>query len=164
MPARTFKKFFNQQSNIKGFTLIELLVAISIIAILSVIGVTLYSGAQKKARDAKRLTEVDAIAAAMETNYSGAYTQILNTMFATGVVPTDPINTNVAPNNTCPGVCKYCFREGASAQTPSACAQNSSTAAQGVGPLAGANQYWIICANLETTVNGLTYYCRASTQ
>lgn len=50
----------------KGFTLVELLVVISIIAILSVIGLTIFSGVQKSARDAKRKGDLHAIALALE--------------------------------------------------------------------------------------------------
>jgi prepilin-type N-terminal cleavage/methylation domain-containing protein len=45
-----------------GFTLIELLVVIAIIGILSAIGLTAFSGAQSKARDAKRVSDLRAIA------------------------------------------------------------------------------------------------------
>lgn len=53
-------------SKSKGFTLIELLVAISIIAIISAIGITSYSQAQKLARDSKRKQDLRAIAIALE--------------------------------------------------------------------------------------------------
>lgn len=49
-----------------GFTLIELMVVISIIAIMSVIGLTLYGNVQKSARDAKRRSDLKAIAQALE--------------------------------------------------------------------------------------------------
>ena len=52
-----------------GFTLVELLVVISIIAVLSVIGVTVFSGVQKSARDAKRRGDIDAISKALEVHY-----------------------------------------------------------------------------------------------
>lgn len=50
----------------KGFTLIELLVVISIIAILSLIGITVFTGVQKNARDAKRRGDMKAISNALE--------------------------------------------------------------------------------------------------
>ncbi len=54
-----------------GFTLIELLVVISIIGILSTIGLVVYSGVQNKAQDAKKKQDIDAIATAYELNYNG---------------------------------------------------------------------------------------------
>lgn len=54
-----------------GFTLFELLVSISIIGILTALGVTSFSNAQKKARDARRISDLDAIQKAAEQYYSG---------------------------------------------------------------------------------------------
>lgn len=54
----------------KAFTLFELLVSISIIAILTAIAIVSYSGAQKKARDARRIQDIDAIGKALEQYYS----------------------------------------------------------------------------------------------
>jgi len=53
-----------------GFTLIELLIVISIIGILSTIGLVVYSGVQNKAQDAKKRQDIDAIATAYELNYN----------------------------------------------------------------------------------------------
>lgn len=52
-----------------GFTLIELLVVISIIGVLSAIGLSTFSGAQKKARDARRRADLKQIQNAMEQYY-----------------------------------------------------------------------------------------------
>jgi prepilin-type N-terminal cleavage/methylation domain-containing protein len=49
----------------RGFSLIELMVVISIIAILSVIGLNGYSSAVRKGRDARRKSDVNAIAQAL---------------------------------------------------------------------------------------------------
>lgn len=50
----------------KGFTLVELLVAISIIAILSTIGLITFSGIQSKARDSARKNNLRTLATALE--------------------------------------------------------------------------------------------------
>lgn len=65
----------------KGFTLVELLVVISIIAILSVIGITVLSGVQKSARNSKRISDMKAIALALEIYYN------------------DPVNNSAYPNS-----------------------------------------------------------------
>lgn len=52
----------------KGFTLIELLVVITIIGILATGAVSIYSGAQAKARDAQRQNDITSLASA-ETYY-----------------------------------------------------------------------------------------------
>lgn len=77
----------------RGFTLIELLVVISIIAVLSVIGMTIFTGVQSRARDTRRQSEVTAIAKALETNkVSGTttYKSIVDSWFAGTIVPSDP--------------------------------------------------------------------------
>lgn len=60
----------NTQS--KGFTLVELMVVVAIIAILAVIGLTVFSNAQRSSRDAKRQSDVAAIANSMEVHLSTA--------------------------------------------------------------------------------------------
>ncbi len=60
------KKLFNN----KGFTLLELLVVIGIIAILVAVGTASYSTVQKKARDAKRKTDLKELQSAYEQYYS----------------------------------------------------------------------------------------------
>jgi len=67
----------------KGFTLFELLVSISIIAILTAIASMSFSGAQKKARDSKRISDMNSVQKAAEQYYS----------FSSYVYPS---NTNVA--------------------------------------------------------------------
>lgn len=80
-------------NNPKGFTLVELLVVIVILAILGVIGVTLFSGTQQGARDAKRKEDVQAMSDAMEVNYkpgSGYTTPMSTAWFADGTTPSNP--------------------------------------------------------------------------
>ncbi len=91
------KKFLPKTlNNPAGFTLVELLVVISIIAILSVIGITIYSGVQKNARDARRRGDIDSISNAWETNHvntSPFYPKLLPAWFASGAIPRDPQTT-----------------------------------------------------------------------
>jgi prepilin-type N-terminal cleavage/methylation domain-containing protein len=76
----------------KGFSLVELLVVISIIAILSLIGLSLFSNAQQRSRDAKRKADLKAIQNAMEINYSevrGCYDTPVDSWFEANDVPND---------------------------------------------------------------------------
>lgn len=59
----TCKKF-------NGFTLFELLVSISIIGIMTALAAVAYSGAQKKARDSRRVQDIKSIQIAAEQYYS----------------------------------------------------------------------------------------------
>lgn len=54
----------------KAFTLFELLVSISIIGILVAVASTSYSGAQKKARDSRRMEDLNGVQKALEQYYS----------------------------------------------------------------------------------------------
>jgi len=54
----------------KGFTLVELLVVITILAILSNIGLNTFTSAQKKSRDAKRKAHLKQLSDAFEAYYN----------------------------------------------------------------------------------------------
>ena len=67
------KKTYNQRAlpaGRQGFTLFELLVSISIIAILTAIASMSFSGAQKKARDSRRISDMNSVQKAAEQFYS----------------------------------------------------------------------------------------------
>lgn len=96
----------------KGFTLIELLVVISIIAILSVIGITVFTGVQKGARDAKVKSDIQAYAKAFELKYNnGTYTAPVASDFGSGDFPVDPYPTYSYAVCSCTGagVCTTAF-------------------------------------------------------
>lgn len=146
-------------NNPQGFTLVELLVVISIIAILSVIGVTIFTGVQRNARDARRRADIDAIAKALEVNRTAVgYVVLAATQFANGVIPlTDP--QNIA----------YCGNSAANTQpadiTAAGCAAPGGYAAvSATVPPAGTS--WKICAWLEAGGAGgvAAAYCRANAQ
>lgn len=154
------KKLPTGRLNKKGFTLIELLVVISIIAILSVVGVTIYQGQQKNARDARRRADITAIAQAMEsqkTSGSVTYKALENNYFSAGVVPADPTNTSSDLVNDACGfnggtVCRYCVRS-----TVGQCGNADTPVAVGA-PWDVAT--WTVCANLESG----GYFCRSNAQ
>lgn len=129
-------------SSKRGFTLIELMVVITIIAILSIIGITAYTFTQKSARDARRRSDVDSIANALETHYgdttspcsatsSAPYCAAVNAAFFTG---------GVIPSNPGPGGSAYIITVPAAATTYTVCAllENSN-------------------GNFTTTDSGATY-------
>ncbi len=81
------------KTNSKGFTLVELLVVIVILAILGIIAITIFSGTQAKARDAKRKEDIGSMASAMEANYkagTGYSTAVSATWFADQSIPANP--------------------------------------------------------------------------
>jgi len=90
-----------------GFTLIELMVVIAIIGLLMAAGLVSFTNAQKTARDAKALADIDAVAQAQEqfaSNNSGSYAvganfgamgTALGTSYFPQGTPTDSKNTGV---------------------------------------------------------------------
>lgn len=69
----------SQMSNVSGFTLIELLITISIVAVLSTVGLIVFQGIQSKARDSIRKNDLSKLAAALEIYYQQNYKYIVNT-------------------------------------------------------------------------------------
>lgn len=158
--------------SVRGFTLVELMVAIAIVAILATVGLTIFTGSQKSARDTKRRSDIQAIAAAFESHYlpvastcdgdegDTAYTQpsycpLIAGWFAGNAVPTDPVGSSKM---------KYCIKSGAdgfvipdltSSWTSINCPTGWSEAVAGA-PTAGAygdaNAFNVfkVCARLET--------------
>jgi len=81
----------------RGFTLIELLITISIIAILSAIGLVAYSSVAKQGRDSKRQSDLRSIQSALEQYNSdlGSYPAALP---AVGIPLKSPDNTKTYLN------------------------------------------------------------------
>jgi len=77
-----------------GFTLFELLVVISIIGVITAIGMISYSSAQKRARNAKRKEDIQMVQKALEQYYTVNNAYVVGcdpgTDFLPGGLPTDP--------------------------------------------------------------------------
>ena len=50
----------------RGFTLVELVVVITIMMVITAIGVVSFSGINKKSRDSRRMSDLDKLAIALE--------------------------------------------------------------------------------------------------
>lgn len=173
----------------RGFTLVELLVVISIIAILSVVGLTLFNGAQANARDARRKSDIDAIAAALEakrTPGTAYYSAITATDFSSGSIPVDSTtaqyciklftaNSDEAKDiTTNPLPTTWTADAGGvgsgSTICPSGYLLSSISTSPSYGfdptrwPSSGAStvKSWRVCAKLEPST--FTVYCRNSSQ
>lgn len=85
----------NKKIRKNGFTLFELLVSISIIALLTAVAVVSFGGVNKKARDSRRISDVEKVRIALESyrQTKGIYPASLNTLVTESfleVVPSDP--------------------------------------------------------------------------
>lgn len=91
------KKFL--PASIRGFTLVELLVAMSIIGILSVVGLVSFQGIRAKALDGKIKADLNAVKMAYEMNYdsAGGYKPLEGRHFASGAIPTQPTQPDPSP-------------------------------------------------------------------
>ena len=82
--------------NKKGFTLFELLVTVSIIAVLTAVAVVSFGGVNKKARDSRRIADLEKVRIALESykQINSAYPASLSTLTTPVVylqtIPTDP--------------------------------------------------------------------------
>lgn len=109
--------------NKKGFTLIELLVVIAIIGILATIVLVSLNSARTKARDVRRLSDMQQISLAMEVYYDknsskyfvgtdfASYVAGLKTDEVIGATPVDPSNSGSNVYTALAGgtTSKYCF-------------------------------------------------------
>lgn len=79
----------------KGFSLIELIVVVTIIAIVTVVGAVSFGGTNKKARDGRRMADLEKVRVALEMakQVGNTYPLSLDLLVAGGylqAVPSDP--------------------------------------------------------------------------
>lgn len=87
----------------RGFTLIELMVVITILAILSTVGISIYSGAIKRTNQVRIRSDLESLAKTYEIGFVpdapnmsggvGAYTALQSSDFAGGKIPVPPNST-----------------------------------------------------------------------
>ncbi|MFA6365326.1 MAG: type II secretion system protein [Candidatus Paceibacterota bacterium] len=137
------------KNNQKGFTLIEMLVVVAIVGLLSSIVVVGLGGARSKARDAKRLSEVQQILNWAELNYAQTgYPTTASTTASTALTLKDPQGNS------------YAYGPGATAQTyyAATCLENPDSAKVDTGCLAKGSM-----APTALTCADALLYCRAVT-
>lgn len=126
-----------------GFTLIELIVAISILAVMSAIGMTVYTQTQVAARDGRRIGDIEQIQKALEQYYN------VNRSYPTAAtVPTADTSYDIGSTNTIlnPISSESYFRSGKLPVEPT----NSGAKYKYVWCLTGKYR---LCANLESCSN-----------
>jgi len=89
------KKKSAKQNRNSGFTLFELLVSISIIAVMTAVAVVSFGGLNKKARDQRRISDVEKIRVALESykqinNYYPPESTVQSLGGFLDKIPTDP--------------------------------------------------------------------------
>ena|SRR3989344_8788791 len=183
-----YKPQAKRTNNHFGFTLIELMVSIAIVAILATIGITAYGTTQQTARDARRKSELKAIADSIEATKTGRGNTYLYTVADFGNDFGRTTGNNLPYFD--PQGRHYCFHGRAtvgltgnpSVVWTTACPSpfqrfNESLAGAGAVPAAdnlagGTVASWIICTALERaalspntpTAAPTQIYCINSTQ
>ncbi len=146
-------------NNPKGFTLVELMVVVIIIAILSVIGFTLFTNAQAQGRDGRRRTEINSMAKAIETAKDPAtsiyvYTAADFAQDFPNIVPSDPRVATpycVATDITVPPSPPTAATINATSGCPagSTATLNPFAAPPFPPPFPPNTTGWVLCASLE---------------
>ena len=94
-----------------GFTLIELLVTISIISVLTAIGLANFAVSQKRARDARRQADLESVRSALEIyradNLATGYPNTTYAGLSATLIPNYISQLPLDPKNTAPYTYTY---------------------------------------------------------
>lgn len=95
-------RFMNETKKINGFTLFELLVTISIIAVLTAVAVVSFGGMTKKARDSRRIADLEKIRIALEAarQVGTTYPVSLTTLVTNGFLQQIPVDPKMGVGGT----------------------------------------------------------------
>ncbi len=131
-------------NNRQGFTLIEMLVVVAIIGLLSSVVVVGLSGARQKARDAKRLADIQQIMNSAEVQFG-----------VTGYPLTlAPMTAGKGPQGE-----DYFYAGGATSSAAMACMETQENGAA-AAPIAACSQWAGSC----TGGGRIYYFCKTSAQ
>lgn len=137
--GQTTKKNFNL-----GFTLIELLVVISIIALLASVVLVALNGARQKARDAKRVADMNQMAKAMELFYQD------NNSYPTY---SSAVTFSTDPALGSPSIWPRYMTNLPNPPTP---ADGSCDSREGASAVPGGNDYYFYSTGSANTTNAYT--------
>lgn len=95
-----------------GFTLFELLVTISIIAVLTAVAVVSFGGMTKKARDSRRMADLEKIRIALEAakQVGTTYPTDLDSLVSSGFLQQIPVDPKASGAYTYTRVTEYTYR------------------------------------------------------
>lgn len=138
--------------NTKAFTIIELLIVISLVAILSSAGLYTYSAAQKRSRDARRMSDLSQYRTALESfanNHDGLYPARANAVnttvlcgdlgLAASACPADPTNTG-----------NYIYNYRSDGAVTTGVASATEYILYGYQEAVSTNNFWGLCSSGST--------------
>lgn len=145
-----------------GFTLIELLVSVSIVAVLAVIGIAVYTKFLQNARDAKRQTDLRSIQSALEQYYADQlYYPLASTTCVNGKVDFDNTCSLKDPTGTKTYISNM-YIEPVSSRSQYSYAVFKSSAGEACDNSTTNCGFYCIYASMENTPNSAPSGCSFS--